>query len=221
MRISLIGMSGAGKTYWSKKLEKSGFKRYSADDLIAEKLEKELSKLEYQGVKGVAKWMGQPFEPQYKKAQETYLALEEEAMETIFALIEATLHTSQNIVVDTTGSLIYLRKDILSELAKLTKIIYFKIPKEVEREMYKLYIKDPKPVIWGDMFMCKKGEGNMQALSRCYPKLLNYRAAQYQKLAHLTFDYSLLKSPSFTAKKLLIKTNSPNFSKSFLHNDKV
>jgi shikimate kinase len=211
MIISLIGMSGSGKTYWSKKLERVGFKRYSVDDLIEEKLEKELSKLDYLGINGVAKWMGQPFEPQYKKASQTYLALEEKAIETVFALINGTKKTSQNIVVDTTGSLIYLRQDILLELAKLTKTIYFKIPKEVEKHMYELFLKNPKPVIWGNMFMRQEGEDNRHALCRCYPKLLKYRASQYQKLAHLILDYSLLKSSSFTARKFITKINLKNF----------
>ena len=40
MKISIVGMSGSGKTYWSKKLESEGFKRFCCDDLIEEKLEK-------------------------------------------------------------------------------------------------------------------------------------------------------------------------------------
>jgi len=38
MTISLVGMSGTGKTYWSKQLESKGFKRFCCDDLIGEKL---------------------------------------------------------------------------------------------------------------------------------------------------------------------------------------
>ena len=36
--ITLIGMSGSGKSYWSKKFKKAGFTIYSIDDLISEKI---------------------------------------------------------------------------------------------------------------------------------------------------------------------------------------
>ena len=38
VQLSLIGMSGAGKSYWSKRMESLGFQVYSCDDLIAERL---------------------------------------------------------------------------------------------------------------------------------------------------------------------------------------
>ena len=41
MKLSLIGMSNSGKSYWSKKLEDYGFKRFSSDDYIEEILEED------------------------------------------------------------------------------------------------------------------------------------------------------------------------------------
>ena len=38
VQLSLIGMSGAGKSYWSKRMESLGFQMYSGDDLIDERL---------------------------------------------------------------------------------------------------------------------------------------------------------------------------------------
>ena len=38
IQLSLIGMSGAGKSHWSKRMESLGFKMYSCDYLIAERL---------------------------------------------------------------------------------------------------------------------------------------------------------------------------------------
>ncbi len=42
IQLSLIGMSGAGKSHWSKRMESLGFKMYSCDDLIAERLGQKL-----------------------------------------------------------------------------------------------------------------------------------------------------------------------------------
>lgn len=202
MVISLIGMSGAGKSFWTKKLEEKGFKSYSIDELIESKLEKELIKLGHSGLNGVGQWMGQPFEDQYKKTSQTYLSLEEESLQSVLKLIEKE---SKNIVIDTTGSLIYLNKNILNKLAKLAKIIYLKVTPEAIEKQYKLYLQDPKPVIWGDIFNKKRGEENLEALARCYPLLLQYRASRYEKLADITLDVTMLKDPAFTTEKFISK----------------
>ena len=66
VQLSLIGMSGAGKSYWSKRMESLGFQMYSCDDLIAERLGQ---KLEEKGKSTInlAKWMGQPFSEGYRR----------------------------------------------------------------------------------------------------------------------------------------------------------
>lgn len=208
MIISLIGMSGSGKTFWAKKLEKEGFKRFSIDDLLEAALEKKLSKLGYFGLDGVSKWMGQPFDTQYKKTSKAILALEEKNIEDVFDQVEAYLNSSQNIVVDTPGSIIYHKKEILNRLTKMTKIIYLKISQKAIKLQYEIYLNDPKPVIWGNIFKPEKGENNLQALARCYPKLLKYREARYLKLADFTLDSSILRNPSFTVEKFITEINS-------------
>lgn len=193
MIISLIGMSGSGKSYWSKQLEKVGFKRICCDDLIEEKLSEELKKLGYSGIADVSKWMGQPYEPQFKKTSSQYLAYENLVMEEIYSFLEE----NKKIVVDTTGSVIYTNAKTLENLKKLTKIIYLKVPESVEKEMFNLYITDPKPVVWGNSFNKKSAETNLNALKRCYPDLLSYRSKQYEKLAKVTMDYHKLRNKNF------------------------
>ena len=75
MKLSIIGMSGSGKSYWSKKLqEEKGFKRFCCDDIIEQKLSHELKKFGYSGLHDVGKWMGQPFDPQYvKRSKNIYI----------------------------------------------------------------------------------------------------------------------------------------------------
>lgn len=195
MKISLIGMSGSGKSHWSRKFEAEGFRRFCVDDLIEEKLEKELKKLGYSGINDVARWMGQPYDIQYPQTSERYLTFEKEIMRSILSSLE-NHHPDENIIIDTTGSVIYTGEDVLQNLSRLTKIIYLQTPDSVIEKMYQLYIQDPKPVIWGNIFHKKPEESNLDALNRNYPVLLQSRAEQYGKIAHVTLDYHVLRNDS-------------------------
>lgn len=204
MKISLIGMSGSGKSYWSKQIQGKGFKRFCIDDLIEEKLGDELKHLGYNGINDVSKWMGQPFDQQYPQASKRYLDFEQEVTEEILTVIEKTKN-HKNIVIDTTGSVIYLDKEILQKLSTLTTVVYLETPASIQQKMYQLYIKEPKPVIWGDSFNKKPHEKNIEALKRCYPELLAFRTKKYEKLADVTLDYFEVREPGFTLDTFLKK----------------
>lgn len=195
MKIAIIGMSGSGKTYWSKKLESKGFKRFGCDDLIEEKLGKELKSLGYSGIRNVAKWMGQPFDKQYPKTSKKYLQFEGKVIEKILSSLQ-TSSKDENIVIDTTGSVIYLEESLLNKLIGLTKIIYLETPAYVKQKMYKLYLKNPKPVIWGESFIKEQNETDFEALAKCYSNLLTYRTREYKKIANITLNYQTLHNSS-------------------------
>ena len=204
MRISFVGMSNAGKTYWSKQLEKTGFKRYGCDDFIEAKLLPQLVKHGYKGTDGISRWMGQPYESHYIEASKTYLKLEKEAMQHIFTLVKADLRNdTDRIVIDTTGSLIYLNRPILQTLNALTRVVCLDTPTSALTEMYTNYISDPKPVIWGNAFSKKAEETNLEALKRCYPELLNFRIQKYKKIVDISLDYYLLRNNRYTTDHLL------------------
>lgn len=202
MVLTLIGMSGTGKSYWSKKLEEKGFVRYCCDDLVEELLGSELKKLGYQGIQDVAKWMGQPYQPRYPQTSKRYLDLEKQVMQNICKTLKDTSKTS-NIIIDTTGSVIYTGKEILEALSQLSTIIFLEVPQSIKDTMLKLYLEDPKPVIWGSSFKKKKGETDMQALARCYPLLLSYRTKLYKKYADIVLDYFTLRKQGFTYEDFL------------------
>jgi len=202
MIISLIGMSGTGKTHWARALEKKGFETFHCDELIEEKLEKHLKKLNFNGLRDVAKWMGQPFHKEYPETSKKYLEFETEVVKEVITKIVA-LPEDRNIVIDTTGSLIYIPEKIQQDLKRVSKVVFLDSPQAVKDTMYKLYIRDPKPVIWGDAFQPKNGESNYVALSRCYPKLLEYRTKKYTDLADITLDYFNLRSKKFNVDDFL------------------
>src|SRR5437667_182657 len=74
LRIALIGMSGAGKTFWTKRLAASGHPYVSCDDQIERRLQSRLATGGYAGINGVAAWMGWPDSPTYAEREAEYLA---------------------------------------------------------------------------------------------------------------------------------------------------
>lgn len=195
-------MSNSGKSHWAQKLESIGFKRFSCDEIIEKKLAKELKVLGFSGINDLARWMGQPYEKKYSENSQKYLELERESLEIITKHLKSGARY-QNIVVDTTGSIIYVGGNIVEELSKLTTIIYFDTPITVRQEMCQLYFQNPKPVIWGDNFKRSYGESSLNALKRCYPDLLEYRCKKYREYAHITVDYLLLRKSGITTDDFL------------------
>lgn len=202
MILTLIGMSNCGKTYWSKKLEASGFQRFGCDDIIEKKLEKELRKLGYLGINDVAKWMGQPYDIQYQKTSKKYLEFEKKTLQEIIKVL-MTEDEQNDLVIDTTGSVIYHGENIIKQLQKLSKIVLLDTPKFVLQEMFTSYIRNPKPVYWGENFNTKENEKFAEALARCYPKLLHFRQNKYRKYADISLDYLFLRKRDLSAPDFL------------------
>ena len=116
MRLSLIAMSGSGKSYWAGQLAGAGFKCFSCDEMIASKLFDELVQPDG-SLLPMAKWMGLPYQPGYLERESKYLAYEKQVLEEIFKIIENNYYDSEKyIVIDTTGSVIYTGADILNKL---------------------------------------------------------------------------------------------------------
>ncbi len=204
MKITLIGMSNAGKSYWSEKLEKEqGYDRLCCDDLIEKKLESILKKQGYSGIEEVSEWMGQPYDKQYKQNSKQYLNCEISVMKEVIKLLENNQKNNKKIVIDTTGSVIYVDRKILSKLAQISKIVHIEIPLFLKKEMIKKYIENPKPVIWGDSYKKNNGETNKEALIRCYPELLDYRSKKYGKYANVTLDYFDVMNKRFNFEKFI------------------
>ncbi len=202
VNLALIGMSGAGKSYWSKKMEAKGYRWYNCDDMIAERLGPKLIGNGKTTLK-LAKWMGQPFSEGYIKAQKIYLELEEAVVEQICYELENSVAINTPVVVDTTGSLIYLQKNLIHRLRALTKMIYLRLPEEKYDQLFDNFIKDPKPVIWECKFKPLKGESSQNALRRCYKDLLSFRNEKYRLLADYELDPSFHHSPNRKVDEIL------------------
>lgn len=196
-------MSNIGKTYWSKKLEKVGFKRFGCDDMIEKKLDKQLRNTGLNGIKDVDRWLGQPFEPQYQRNSNKYLNIEKSIMLEVLDSLRYHVSKHSNIVIDTTGGVIYTGDSILRELTQQTTIVYLESSVEQQREMYERYLREPKPVIWGKSYKKKNGESNMDALRMCYPNLLQYRFSHYKRWAKVTIESATIREAHFDTHQFL------------------
>jgi len=203
MRISLIGMAGSGKSYWSIKLAQHGFRRFCCDDLIAAKLAPDFLRPDGTTME-MGKWMGFPYERHYKKHESTYLTYEVEVLIEIFEYLESHKNTrGENIVVDTTGSVIYTGEEILQKLCRYTTVIYLLAPSELQEQLLNAYISKPHPMLWRDSFSKKAGETNQEALARCYPQLLSARERLYARYADIEIDYYRRNEKSFSVTDFL------------------
>jgi shikimate kinase len=167
-------MSNAGKSYRSGVLERDkGFLRYCVDDEI-------LKSLGLESEEAISSWMGYPSNAGYAQREQEYLKLEDTYTK------HASMHThGQNIVFDTTGSVVHLPQETLALLQDNCLVVHLEIDEARLSDMVEKFFRNPKPVAWSGYFSINPGESEHEALRRCYPILLKERLARYKQLAHV------------------------------------
>lgn len=205
--ITLLGMSGVGKTYLSGMLESWGWQRYSCDYEIGHKTLAPHLKSLMEGaddISALSKFIGKPGNPEngghdyetFKARQIMYYEAECAALENALAAIPA----DRSFVHDSTGSLCEILNEVLLEkLGKATLFVYLKASKEEESVMLERAIKVPKPLFYPP-FQLESWIGqyleqqNLQEPEQMipdefarwvFPKLFAARLPKYQRLADL------------------------------------
>jgi shikimate kinase len=201
LRLALIGMSGAGKTFWTKKLAASQYPAVSCDDRIEQKLGPRLADGGYAGINGVAAWMGWPDSASYTERESEYLAEEIHTLDEI--LTELEKQPQKSLVLDTTGSVIYTGNNLLMRLRRQMTIVHLAASTEEQQLLIERYLNDPKPVLWRGAFQPKAGEKPRETVARCYPALIAARRQSYEALAHCTLQVTALRDPSLDATAFL------------------
>ncbi len=200
-KLSLIGMSGAGKSHWAQKLGAAGFRVIGIDDRIENKLAPELAAGGYRGIGGVAAWMGWPDQPAYREREKKYLECEVESM--CEALDEIQAPSEEGILLDTTGSVVYTGEEIRGRMRSLTTVVYLEATPAEEELLIKRYLSDPKPVLWKNEFHRRPGESTRDAVARCYPQLIAHRKKLYERCAHRIVAMELLRNANLDARGFL------------------
>lgn len=201
LRLALIGMSGAGKTFWSGRLASGGHPAISCDDKIEARLASRLASGGYSGINGVAAWMGWPDSPTYAERESQYLSDEIAVLEEV--LDDLARSPERSLVLDTTGSVIYCGNHLLMRLRKLMTVVNFAASPQEQQLLIERYLNDPKPVLWRGAFQAKPRETPRETVARCYPNLTAGRRQSYAALAHCTIDVAQLRELPHTPEAFL------------------
>lgn len=195
MILSLIGMSNAGKSHWAKRLEaQQGFVRFCCDDLIAPELQTRYPHRRLEDVDDLAAWMGMPHDPGYREREAAYLEAEQSVLESVLASTpllfkEGMGVVTSDIVIDTTGSVIYLPNDLLDRLRRLSTVVHLSTSDAHLAQMTEAFFSNPKPLVWGS--------------HRSYPELLAWREKRYHALAQVTIPYEKRRHGSYSTDDFL------------------
>jgi len=203
MHLSLIGMSGSGKSYWTKKLSEHGFHTFHCDDLIESKLSDEL--METDGaMRSVGEWMGFPFDAGYRERESKYLSFEKKILGEVFDFLKRSkAHSNGKFVIDTTGSVIYTGDPILDKLCRHTTVVHLETPQEIQEKMLAAYLNNHRPVLWKEHFAKAPDEADDDAIARCYPVLMATRERLYRSCASVTIKYNDHSNHRFSVGKFL------------------
>jgi len=199
-------MSGVGKTFWTKRLAQAGHRTICCDDRIEQRLRSRLESGGYAGIHGVASWMGWPDNSTYAEREADYLAEEIATLDEVLTDLER--NPSSELILDTTGSVIYTGNNLLRRLRRQMSIVYLVASAEEQQLLMQRYLHDPKPVLWRGAFQPKKGETPRETVARCYPILIAARRQSYEALAHCTLAVAELRDASSDPAVFLSKVSA-------------
>jgi hypothetical protein len=193
LRLALIGMSGAGKSYWTARIAAAGYPAISCDTQIENRLKPALETGGYSGINGVAAWMGWPHLPTYAGRETAYLSQEIAVLDEVLTGLEK--NPGRDLVLDTTGSVIYVGNHLLHRLRKQMLVVYLAASRDELQLLIQRYLEDPKPVLWRGAFQARPGEDPKETVARCYPVLIGARRQSYEALAHCSIPVAELREP--------------------------
>lgn len=187
MVLGLIGMSGIGKTTWAKRFTEAGFTCIHCDDLIAERLRLD-GVADVTTVDDLGSWMGFPWSATYHELEARYLRYEAEILREIAASIEHHDAHSQPVVIDMTGSVIYVDEQTQAAIERVATIVYLATSPAQQAELLRAYQAKPRPIIWNGHYMPLPHESPEDTLARCYPNLIEARSVIYAAFANVTLE---------------------------------
>jgi hypothetical protein len=132
--------------------------------------------------------MGWPDSTTYAQREADYLSAEIAAIDEL--LTELERDPSRELILDTTGSVIYTGNNVLMRLRRQMTVVYLAASGEERQLLIERYLTDPKPVLWRGAFQPRNHETPHETVARCYPALVAARRQSYEALAHCTLPAS-------------------------------
>ena len=190
LRIAFIGMSNIGKSYTGSRLSQAfNFDLIQIDKLIWESLGQS-SMVDF------AAWQGQPYSEGYAEREAKSVALESDATS------KALSAPIKNAILDTTGSVIYTRKDVQKQLITDWYIVHISASEDDIKKLKENYFKLPKPLIWNGHYKRNAEQTENEAILSSYPTLLASRALAYADLADVTLSSDVVLNPENTVEQI-------------------
>ena len=194
--IALIGMAGAGKSSWASRLEAAGFTWLQCDALIADRLSVRFE-LGAGSVHDLGSWMGFPYDQRYSEREALYLATETAVLDAIAGDIAHGQYTGSKLIVDLTGSAIYVDSKVLGRLREQATVVYLAVSPRLHDQMVRDYLANPRPIVWNGLYQPLPHEDPAAALERCYPQLLAERERRYAEISDVVLDDAQHRDPAF------------------------
>lgn len=205
-RITLMGMSGVGKSHTASKLGEWGWHNYSCDYLIGSKYLADVLSAEISAgnIASLSEFVGQIGDPakggtglkEFSRRQRQYYDAECAVLRDIGLGIEKAGET--HFVNDSSGSMCEVEDEaILAEVGRRSVFVYLKVAQEDHAEILRRAIQYPKPLFFPSEFFAQRLAAYQQEfgaatpedidprafLSWVFPYLFEARLPKYQRLA--------------------------------------
>ena len=201
--ITLVGMSGVGKTHFAAKLERWGWRNHSCDYFIgAEKLKLEVTPQDLSALSAFIGKLGDPKKgglplAEFKARQKLYYDAECDSLDAACDLAE---DAAQNFVNDASGSLCEIEDEaLIARLAERTLFVYIEASEQENARILERARNYPKPLFfppsrfdaWLAEYMKEKSLVSSDKVEPedfarwVFPRLFESRLPKYQRLAEL------------------------------------
>lgn len=202
MILTLIGMSGAGKSFLAGKCAAHGFAVIDCDAQIAARLGQLVGPVG-STLEEVGAWMGLPHQGGFAEREAAFRACEQQVLADALDHAEHHRQDGRDCVIDTGGSAIYAEAALLERMRQRTTVIYLHTPDAILPQMLSAYLAQPRPVVWNGAFEQRPGEPLEEAYRRSYASLIAQRQQRYAQLAQITLEYGAYRGAELDAQDLL------------------
>ncbi len=201
--ITLMGMSGAGKTHTARMLAKNGWAHYSCDYVIGSgHLDLNVTRDNLSALSAYIGKVGNPAKgglalAEFRRRQKIYIDAECAAIRAAGAAIAKA---PGDFVHDSTGSLCEIEdQSLIAGLAEKTLFVYIRVGKDEEKDILKRAETHPKPLYFPPAFF-HEWLGDYMKKEKCaapedinpdafagwvFPKLFASRVPKYERLAEM------------------------------------